>query len=369
MPICAVLSFRLGGTDGVSIVADTWIGSLHRLGFEVITVAGEGPVDVTIPDLAIGRWPDGAAGRGGESGADDDTIDELAATVDRALADVDLVIVENLGTIPMNLPASLAVAEARAGQPTIWHHHDPAWQRDRYRGVEILPIPESVESGGTPMWRHVTINDLTRDQLRDRGIVATTIRNAFDVDAPLGDRDAERARHGFAPDELVLVHPVRAIERKDVPRALAIAESVGATYWLTGPAEEGYGPTLESLLADAGARGVKVVHEPAESLVDLHAAADGVLFPSTWEGFGNPPVEAAIAGRPAIVGHYPAAEELRGLGFEWLDPDDVEGIRAALRSPDPSMLERNRVLASEHLSLRRLDIALGALLDAAGWSA
>jgi hypothetical protein len=33
------------------------------------------------------------------------------------------------------------------------------------------------------------------------------------------------------------------------------------------------------------------------------------------------------------------------------------------------MLERNRVLASEHLSLRRLDIALGALLDAAGWSA
>ncbi|MBJ7306455.1 MAG: hypothetical protein JHC63_01145, partial [Acidimicrobiia bacterium] len=43
-------------------MADTWIDALHRLGFKVRTVAGEGQVDIQIPDLAIGRWPDGAAG-------------------------------------------------------------------------------------------------------------------------------------------------------------------------------------------------------------------------------------------------------------------------------------------------------------------
>jgi len=69
MSTCAVLSFRLGGTDGVSIVADTWMQALHRVGFEIRTVAGEGTVDVVIPDLAIGRWPDGAAGLYGPDAA------------------------------------------------------------------------------------------------------------------------------------------------------------------------------------------------------------------------------------------------------------------------------------------------------------
>ena len=45
MPSCALVSFRLGGTDGVSIVAESWRHSLTTLGFTVTTIAGEGPVD------------------------------------------------------------------------------------------------------------------------------------------------------------------------------------------------------------------------------------------------------------------------------------------------------------------------------------
>ena len=127
MSTCAVLSFRLGGTDGVSIVADTWINALHRAGFEVRTVAGEGNVDVLLPDLAIGRWPDGESGLHGPEAATEADIAQLCELVSAALADCDLVVVENLGSIPMNLPAAMAVARAREGRPTIWHHHDPAW--------------------------------------------------------------------------------------------------------------------------------------------------------------------------------------------------------------------------------------------------
>ncbi len=47
MTTCAIVSFRLGLTDGVSIVADSWAEALDRLGFDVVTVAGEGPVDRT----------------------------------------------------------------------------------------------------------------------------------------------------------------------------------------------------------------------------------------------------------------------------------------------------------------------------------
>ncbi|MCD9625131.1 glycosyltransferase family 4 protein [Rhabdothermincola salaria] len=360
MAVCAFVSFRLGGHDGVSVVAATWIDAVRRLGFDVRTVAGDGPVDTLIPGLAIGAFPDGRAGIEGPGAADEPAIDALAARVRDALAGVDVVVVENLGTIPMNLPAARAVARALAGRPAVFHHHDPAWQRDRYADVDELPRDD-------PAWRHVTINDLTRHQLADRGIEAVTIRNGFDVHAPTADRDAARRALDMSSTERVLVHPVRAIERKDVPTALQLAQAIEATYWLTGPAEEGYGPTLERLVADARAQGLTVRHHPAPDPATLYGAADAVAFPSRWEGFGNPPVEAAIHRRPAAVSPYPVAEELRTLGFEWFDPADPAPLAAWLARPDAALLDHNETVARTHLSLEAMTERLRDLFDEAGW--
>ena len=340
MTTCAIVSFRLGLTDGVSIVADAWAGALDDLGFEVVTVAGEGPVDRTVPGLAIGAAEPPSSGE-----------------VEAALADADLVVVENLLSIPLNLPASLVVADALRGRPALLHHHDPPWQRADHVHVTALPPRD-------PAWRHVTINRRTVAEMADRGIEATCIYNGFDTRGGGGDRSGTRALLGVAPDELVLAHPVRAIERKGVPRALALAAELGATYWLLGEAEDGYAPTLDRLLADAGCRVVRraLPHGP-----DIYAAPDAVVFPSSWEGFGNPPVEAAIHRLPAIVGRYPVAEELRGLGFDWLDPDDVDAIRGFLADPDPEVLEHNREVAVRHLSLEVMAEAIADLLDDAGW--
>ena len=100
---------------------------------------------------------------------------------------------------------------------------------------------------------------------------------------------------------------------------------------------------------------------------DVYAAADAVAFPSTWEGFGNPPIEAALDCRPAAVGHYPVAAELRAFGFEWFDPDDAAEPGRFLRAPDDAMLERNRRIAVEHFSFDRMAAELRTLLDDAGW--
>ena len=360
MPVCAFVSFRLGGTDGVSVVAASWMDAVRDLGFDVRTVAGEGPVDRLVPLLAIGSFADGRAAVEGVQAVDAATIDQLAVEVESALADADVVVVENLGTIPMNLPASRAVNRVLRGRAALFHHHDPAWQRSRYDDVHELPADD-------PMWRHVTINDRTRVELAARGIRATTVRNGFDVTTPLGDRESARAALGFDDGERVLVHPVRAIARKDVAAALALAEAVDATYWITGRAEEGYAPELARLLDEARERGTTVRHQTAPDLASLYAAADAVAFPSLWEGFGNPPVEAAIHRRPAAVSHYPVAEELRALGFRWFDPDRPDELAAWLDHPDPGLLDHNAEVARRHLSLEVMAERIHRLFREAGW--
>lgn len=332
---CAILSFRLGLSDGVSVVAARWGRILERLGFRVLTLAGEGPVDRLVAGLEIGATKRPDAG-------------EVAA----ALADADLVVVENLCTIPLNLPAARVVARVLAGRPAVLHHHDPPWQRERFADVTELPPDDDA-------WRHVTINRLTEDQMAARGIRATTIHNPFEIDAPPGDRNRTRTLLDVAPDELLVAHPVRAIARKDIPRAVRVCEDLGATYWLTGATEEGYEPTLHRLLAAANCR---VLRHPAPSVADIYAAADAVAFTSVWEGFGNPPVEAAVWRRPAIVSRYPVAEELQQLGFEWFDPEHLDPLRTHLATGDRTLLDHNRRVADQHLSMEVIGAQIADLL-------
>ncbi len=327
-------------TDGVSIVADAWAQALRELGFDVTTVAGAGPVDRVLRGLAI----DAVAPPG-------------AGELTEALEDADLVVVENLLTIPLNLAASRVLADVLRGRPALLHHHDPPWQRARFAHISELPPDD-------PAWRHVTINRFTEHEFAERGIAATTIYNGFEVPTAPGDRAAVRAALDVADDELLVAHPVRAIARKNLPTAIALAEALGATYWLLGPPEEGFDEELARLLGEARCR---VVHRPWPHGADLYAAPDVVAFPSTWEGFGNPPIEAALHLRPAAVGDYPVARELRSLGFAWLDPRDPAAVRAFLRDPDESVLQRNRDLAEANFSHATMRESLRALLDAAGW--
>jgi glycosyltransferase involved in cell wall biosynthesis len=329
----------------VSVVAGTWQRTLERLGFRTTTVAGEGPVDRLVPGLAI----DAAAPLSADEVAD-------------ALSGVDLVVVENLLTIPLNLPASGVVAGVLHGRPALLHHHDPPWHRARFAHVTELPADD-------PAWRHVAISRLAAAELAGRGIQADVVYNAIELDDPdPAGGGALRDRLEVEPARPLLLHPVRAIERKDVPRALALATAVEGTYWLPGAAEEGYGPTLDTLVAAATVPVLRMPFADYERPA-AYAAADAVLYPSTWEGFGIPPLEAAVHRRPVVVGDYPVAAELRALGFRWLSADDADPLRRALA--DPAALDddlaHNHALVRRRFSMAGLEEALAEILGRAGW--
>ncbi len=337
----AFLSFRFSETDGVSVEAGKWARIMRRIGFDTYTVAADG-ADRLVPGLAMGAVEPPAA-----------------ADLDVALADADLVVVENLCSLPLNPRAADAVAAALRGRPAILHHHDLAWQRPHLAHLDGYPPDD-------PAWRHVTINDLSRHQLAERAIAATTIPNGFDVEPPAGDRDATRAELGLEPGERLLVHPTRAIPRKNVPGALALAEGLGATYWLLGPAEDGYGDELNRQLA--GAR-VPVISgtPPGITLSDAYAAADAVALPSTWEGFGNATIESALHRRPLAIGRYPVAREIAAFGFRWFPADDARPLAEWLTRPDRALLDTNAAIARRHFSLDAVERRLARVLTAAGW--
>ncbi|HEY7932146.1 MAG TPA: hypothetical protein VIC81_07825 [Acidimicrobiales bacterium] len=323
----AVVSFRLNLSDGVSIEATKWMGALRQLGHVVRTVAGEGPVDVVLPGLAINA-----------------PLAPSADALRAALDDTDVVLVENLASLPLNLAARDVLYEVLHDRDAIFHHHDLPWQRAH---LAHLAGPRDA-----PTWRHVTINELSRRELAERGIEAVTIYNHFDCDPPAGQREATRARLGISTETLVVL-PTRALPRKNVAAALELCEALDAVFWLLGPPEDGYDEALAELLRATRApyrRGLPA----AVNVHDAYAASDLVVMPSTWEGFGNPTLESVTHRRALALNAYPVAEELRALGFTFYDLDDHDGLRDFLRHGNDAMLDANLRLARERLNLEHL---------------
>src|SRR5262249_37169197 len=154
----------------------------------------------------------------------------------------------------------------------------------------------------------------------------------------------------------------------DVASANRLAEIEPACrfrFWITGPAEDGYEDELARALA---ASSIPWTVGRADTAADGYAAADVVLFPSTWEGFGNPVIESVAHRKPIVVGHYPVLDELLGFGIELLSVDDPEAVAAWLTRPRPDVLERNVERVRPYCSLADLPKRLGAAMERAGWS-
>ena len=334
----ALVSFRLGGVDGVSIEVAKWAGAISALGHEVVTVAGEGPVDRRLGGLAIGS-----------------NSPPSAEELEDALSDADLVIVENLLSLPLNPDAADVCAAVLRGRPAILHHHDLPWQRVHLAHLDAVP--------DDPHWRHVTINERSALELEERGIAATTIYNAFDCDPPVGERRRTRAALRLDDEPLVLL-PSRAIARKNVAGALELAGALDAVLWLLGPPEDGYDDELASLLDSSP---VEVRRGPVGSIHDAYAACDLVVLPSTWEGFGNATIESVTHRKPLAVYPYPVLAELRARGLSFFDLEDLEGIAACLEHPNVARVEHNLAVARAHFNLADLPGRLATLLgDAVG---
>ena len=68
-----------------------------------------------------------------------------------------------------------------------------------------------------------------------------------------------------------------------------------------------------------------------DSLPALYAGAALFLYPSIYEGFGLPPLEAMASGVPVLVAGRSCLPEVCGDAARYVDPDDVQGFASTIR--------------------------------------
>lgn len=362
----ALVSFRLGGPDGVSVETEKWRAALHTLGHATYRVAGAfgaGALgDVTVPGLGYAAT---AAGP-------DDSEPPRRDVLEDALAPADVVVVENVFGLPLHVGASAALADVLSDRPAIGHHHDLPSQRPEWAGL----APEALALFPPALARmvHVTINERSRRELAARGIDARVVPNTFEPDPAPGPLAARlRTKLGVAGGMLALV-PSRVIPRKDIGHAIAFCEALRAAgrqpvvLLVTGPVEDGHAPVFARM---CDAAGVVVAHHPdwfgpggVFSMADAYTAADVVVFASTWEGFGNPVMESVAHSRPLVVSPYPVLGEIEAMGFRFthLDADPAAAVAAYLDGTCAAFVAANRARLAATLSPARLRHDLGAIL-------
>jgi len=111
---------------------------------------------------------------------------------------------------------------------------------------------------------------------------------------------------------------------------------------------EGFPQLIDSLQLNGSVRYLGYV--PTAELPSLFTLATVFAFPSLYEGFGLPPVEAMVCGTPILTSRNTAMAEICGNAAELVDPNNVEdianGLHQLLSKPD-------RRHALSHLSLQR----------------
>jgi glycosyltransferase involved in cell wall biosynthesis len=140
----------------------------------------------------------------------------------------------------------------------------------------------------------------------------------------------------FALPERFLIYPANLWPHKNhelLIEALAAVEHLNVHLLLTGQPYD----RLSGLLARAqrlgiGARVRHLGFVSERSMPALYRRATAMIFPSLYEGFGFPPLEAMACGCPVAASNRGSLAEVCGDAALLLDPGDPRSIASAIES-------------------------------------
>ncbi len=405
------VSTRFSGTDGVTLEASKWAQVFQRNGYSCYWFAGEldrnpsmgylAPEAHFQADINI-RINEAVMGQRQRSPKTSELIHSQRLVLKNHLYrfiqkfHIDFLIVENVLSLPMQIPLGLALTEVLAETqiPTIAHHHDFSWERDRYTVNAAADYIQTAFPPKLPNIAHVVINSTAREEMARRtGIVSTVVPNVLDFENP-PQMDAQAVQSfrdsiGLRSEDLMILQPTRIVQRKGIEHAINLVKALnlpncklvishqagdeGLDYasWLNtyAQSQEVDLVFVQTHLCDPW--GTDACHYPQFSLNDIYPSADFVTYPSLSEGFGNGLLEAVYFNKPLLVNRYATyIKDIEPLGFGmvsingFLTAEAVEQVARILSSPQSrdEITARNYDLGRRHFSYQTLQGKLNRVL-------
>jgi glycosyltransferase involved in cell wall biosynthesis len=227
--------------------------------------------------------------------------------------------------------------------PVILTVHDisfvdhPEWFSTRDMRVLSNTVPWSIRRAA----RVITVSELCRQQIIERfsvpGEKVVTIYNGPGASAQVIDQDEAKAlvrEIGIDPSRLLVLAVGNLQPRKNLVRLIGafqqiVRHGVDADLVIVGP--EHY---RANLVHEAAAGLNERIHFTGyvsdRKLAALYASATVFAFPSLFEGFGIPAVEAMAHGTPIACSNTGALPEVCGEAAVYFDPLDSDSITSAL---------------------------------------
>ncbi len=404
------ISTRLAGTDGVSLETEKWAKVFEKEGFTCFYFAGEldtPPERSYLLDEAHFSHPDirdiyencfGVLVRGRYISqkihqAKELIKDHLYKFIEKFK--INLIIPENVLTIPLNIPLGIAITEiiSEIGIPTIAHHHDFFWERQHFLRNAVWDYLNMAFPPHLPQIQNVIINSSADNQLSLRtGMSATIIPNVMDFKnppPPVDDYASDvREALGIKDDELLILQPTRVVKRKGIEHAIELVHRLGLKARLVishASGDEGYSyenrvkeysrimnvdtTFVSDIIGER--RGRTKTGKKVYTLNDIYPHADLVTYPSNFEGFGNAFLEAIYFQKPIVTNNYSIySVDIKPKGFSVIEIDGYVTEEAVAQTKQvlqdkqlrKKMVAHNYEIATRYYSYEILQKKLKSLI-------
>jgi glycosyltransferase involved in cell wall biosynthesis len=206
--------------------------------------------------------------------------------------------------------------------PQILKMHQISWKKLKERGAQIITVSQATKRD---------IVELLEFPTRDVHVIYEALpEEVVSVSRELSEEQADRIKRKLQLDQPFVLFVGTREPRKNLERLIEAWQPLAKDFQLIIAGEAGWDDTASGKYSDPNLRFLGKVSD--RELAVLYGEASVLAYPSLYEGFGLPILEAFYHGTPVVTSNASSMPEVTGNAAELVDPLSVKSIRQGLET-------------------------------------